>query len=78
MGPGFFNLDFSVKKNTQITEGTRLEFRAEFFNILNHPNFGTVNTNVFVASRLPQGAAGRISDTRNESRQIQFGIKLNF
>ena len=78
VGPGFFNLDFSVKKNTQIREGTRLEFRAEFFNILNHPNFGTVNTNVFVASRLPQGAAGRISDTRNESRQIQFGIKLNF
>ena len=77
-GPGFFNLDFSVKKNTQLTESTRLEFRAELFNILNHPNFGVVSTGLFAASRARLASAGRITNTWNDSRQIQFGLKLNF
>ena len=38
-GPGYRRLDFSLFKNFQITERYRLEFRSEFFNILNHPNF---------------------------------------
>ena len=38
-GPGYHRLDFSLFKNFQITERYRLEFRSEFFNILNHPNF---------------------------------------
>ena len=58
-GPGFVNLDFSVSKNTHISEQLELQLRAEFFNVLNHPNFalpggtiepglnadGTINTN---------------------------------
>ena len=39
VGPGFRNFDFSVMKNTRIGEQTNLQFRAEFFNIANHPNF---------------------------------------
>ena len=39
-GPGITDLDLSLTKETQIKEGLRLQFRAEFFNILNHPNFG--------------------------------------
>ena len=38
-GPGYRNLDFSITKNTSLTERVGLQLRAEFFNILNHPNF---------------------------------------
>jgi Carboxypeptidase regulatory-like domain/TonB-dependent Receptor Plug Domain/TonB dependent receptor len=38
-GPGYSNWDFSIAKNTRLTERLNLELRAEFFNILNHPNF---------------------------------------
>ena len=38
-GPGYQNVDFSIFKNTEITEKLRLQFRAEVFNIFNHPNF---------------------------------------
>ena len=40
VGPRFDNVDFSVIKNTRLTETTRVQFRAEFFDILNHANFG--------------------------------------
>ena len=40
-GPAFNDLDFSIFKRFRTTETTNLEFRAEFFNFLNHPNFGT-------------------------------------
>jgi hypothetical protein len=38
-GPGYHNVDFSIFKNTDITEKLRLQLRAEIFNIFNHPNF---------------------------------------
>jgi hypothetical protein len=38
-GPGFWNLDFAITKDTRITERLNLQLRAEFFNIFNHPNF---------------------------------------
>ena len=38
-GPRFWNLDFAISKDTPITERVRLQLRAEFFNIFNHPNF---------------------------------------
>jgi Carboxypeptidase regulatory-like domain len=42
-GPGFWDLDFAVMKNTPISERVNLQLRAEFFNILNHPNFALPN-----------------------------------
>jgi hypothetical protein len=39
-GPGFINTDFSVTKDTKITERLNLQFRTEMFDIFNHPNFG--------------------------------------
>ncbi len=67
-GPGFWNADFSVTKNTKLTETLALQFRAELFNIFNHPNFalpsnviipginadGTVNTNAGPAGLITQ------------------------
>ena len=46
-GPKLFNMDFSLLKDTKIRENMNLQFRAEFFNILNHENFATPNLNIF-------------------------------
>ena len=78
-GPGVANVDFSVLKNTALTERFRLQFRAEFFNIANHANFGSPNAVVFTsATAVPSSAAGLITQTSTTSRQIQFGLKLLF
>jgi hypothetical protein len=79
VGPGFANLDASLRKDTQITEGLRAQFRAEFFNVLNHTNFGTPNEVVYsAAGTTPSPTAGVITSTASTSRQIQFGVKLLF
>ena len=77
-GPDKFNLDFSVKKTTAFTERVKLEFRAEFFNLLNHPTFSGMNVNLFTTTGGRQGATGRLTSTLTDSRQIQFGLKLSF
>jgi hypothetical protein len=70
-------IDVSVLKNTSITERTNLQFRAEFFNVLNRANFATPNPVVFASgSAVPVSTAGVISATSTTSRQIQFGLKL--
>jgi hypothetical protein len=79
-GPGFFNTDISLSKDTKITERFKLQFRAEIFNIFNHENFGLPNTNVFSASGNYNASAGTItgSNAGTTPRQIQFGLKLTF
>ena len=76
-GPGLADLDFSVLKNTALTERTNLEFRAEFFNIFNRVNFGPPNTTVFSGGTI-NASAGLISTLATNPRQIQFGVKLIF
>ncbi|HTW66956.1 MAG TPA: carboxypeptidase-like regulatory domain-containing protein [Bryobacteraceae bacterium] len=76
-GPGIAELDFSALKNFNVTERMRLQFRAEFFNILNRANLGTPNTVVYTsATSGPSPTAGLITSTSTTSRQIQFGLKL--
>jgi hypothetical protein len=77
MGPGLADLDVSLFKTTAISEKANLEFRAEFFNVLNHTNFDTPNATVFANGGI-SGSAGLITDTATTSRQIQFGLKLIF
>jgi len=85
-GPGLSELDFSATKNSKITERLGLQFRAEFFNILNHTNFLTPNEVVYAAAAAsgassisnPSTTAGLITATSTTSRQIQFGAKLQF
>ena len=78
-GPGLSELDLSLRKNTAISERVNLQFRSEFFNILNRTNFGTPNTVVYSsASTTPSPTAGVITTTATTSRQIQFGLKLLF
>jgi hypothetical protein len=86
-GPGFHRLDLSLFKNFQVTERARLEFRSEFFNILNHPNFnypgfgGNGVVAVSGANNFTTSTFGEIGSTRDapyDSREIQFALKLYF
>ena len=76
-GPDFINTDFSLIKNTKLTERFNLQFRAEVFDIFNHPNFGnptnTLNAafGVITSTRFPTGDFG-------SSRQMAFALKLIF
>jgi hypothetical protein len=72
------NLDFSLSKTFRPTEGTALQFRAEFFNVLNHTNFASPNTVIFDNQGRVPAAAGRVTSTSTESRRVQFALKLNF
>ncbi|HXJ38223.1 MAG TPA: carboxypeptidase-like regulatory domain-containing protein [Bryobacteraceae bacterium] len=49
-GPGLINFDMALYKSVAVTEKQKLEFRAEFFNVLNHTNFTTVSTTFGAAS----------------------------
>ena len=76
-GPGLAELDLSLFKNTALTERVGLQFRAEFFNALNHANFGTPNPTVFSSGAI-SSSAGVITTLATTPRQIQFGLKLIF
>jgi hypothetical protein len=70
-GPGIANLDISLHKEFRFSESKRMQFRVEFFNFLNHPNFG--------APGLTIGEdAGEITDTSTRQRQVQFALKFAF
>jgi hypothetical protein len=86
-GPELTTVDFSLFKNfrvTKISEAFNMQFRAVFFNILNHPNFSTPNfltdsnnNSIFAANGALTGNAGVLGSTATTSRQIQLGLKLN-
>ncbi len=76
-GPGLAEVDFSVFKNTSITERATLQFRTEFFNIGNRVNLGTPNATVFSNGAISP-SAGVITTLATTPRQIQFGLKLMF
>lgn len=78
VGPNFLNTDFSITKDTKIKERFNLQFRAEMFDVFNHPNFGNPVLNatspsfgVIQSTRFPTGDFG-------SSRQIQLSLKLHF
>jgi len=78
IGPTFNNVDFSIFKTILLTETTRFQFRAEVFDLFNHPNFGqpgnvagTQSFGRITSTRFPSGESG-------SSRQLQFAVKLLF
>ncbi len=80
VGPGLFDMDFSIFKNVRVNERITTQFRVEMFNVLNHPSFlppldneAVLNSNGSVANN-----AGVIDTTSTDPRQIQFGLKVNF
>jgi hypothetical protein len=76
-GPGLTEVDVSLFKNTAVSERVKLQFRAEFFNVLNHTNLGTPNPTVFSGAAY-NASAGLITALATTPRQIQFGLKLIF
>lgn len=80
-GPGFVNTDFSAIKHFILPwrEGLRLDFRAEVFNLFNHPQFGTPGSGVCAAcAELDTPGFGAINMTVNNPRLVQLGLKLAF
>jgi hypothetical protein len=71
-GPGRTNVDLSLYKKFPVFERQDLEFRAEFFNILNHSQFNTPDTG------FGNATFGAISATVHENRQVQFALKYRF
>jgi hypothetical protein len=86
IGPGLVNFDVSLLKSIplRLGEGTRLEFRADAFNLFNRTQFSIPSTaqvtvlNPAAASRSFIAGAGKISTTANPPRNLQFGLKVTF
>jgi hypothetical protein len=71
-GPGLQTLDLALQREFNVTEQVKFQFRAEFFNALNHINLGTPNRFV----NTPQ--FGTITEAATPGREIQFGARLSF
>jgi hypothetical protein len=70
-GPGVDNVDFAVIKNGPITEWMKYQFRAEFFNVLNHPSFNGIDATV------TDSTFGKVNSAV-EPREVQFAFKFIF
>lgn len=89
--PGISNIDFSINKNWRMRERFNIQFRAEMFNVFNHPNFAISANDDPGENRLSfgqlmgdpnfgvptNGSFGQLTRTRG-SREIQFGLKFSF
>jgi hypothetical protein len=83
VGPRLVDVDFSLIKNTRLTERALLQLRFEAFNVFNHTNFQAPTTNTMFNGRgsfnqVSPGTAGLLSSTATASRQIQLGAKIIF
>ena len=78
IGPGAITWNPALFKEFPVTERMHLQFRTEFFNILNRPNYGPPASSLFSAAGAPTAGVGKINTTTTESRQIQFALKLAF
>jgi hypothetical protein len=74
VGPAWWNFDASLIKDTQITERTSVQFRAEFFNVMNHTTFATPNGGL---GSTNFGLSTSTAATPGE-RQIQFGLRVTY
>ena len=84
-GPGLKNLDLSIFKNNKIpaiSEAFNVQFRAEFFNILNFTNFAPPSSGKTLfpvtGGTTPITGAGLVTSTQTASRQIQVALKISW
>jgi hypothetical protein len=87
IGPRLIADDFAIIKNTKFGERLSVQFRAEAFNVFNHPNFtppgqfgagGGIGSGIFAGPGTPDPNAGRITTTATTARQLQFALKFSF
>jgi hypothetical protein len=87
IAPGIFSINSEVHKNFRIRENHQFQFRAEAFNVLNHPNFGGPNSNILAGAAVPGAPAnaphqgfGTINTLAAgiPMRQLQLGLKYTF
>jgi hypothetical protein len=81
LGAGQFNFDLSILKTTNIRERQTIQFRAEFFNTFNHPQFTNPNYGQGAIYALPNFAAGnfgQITSTSVNPRIVQLALKYIF
>jgi hypothetical protein len=71
IGPGYTDVDISMQKNFPITETMRVQFRTDFLNVFNHPNFAVPN------DTCCSGTFG-VSNATQDARQLQFALKFYF
>jgi len=72
VGPAFKNVDLNASKSFPLFEDVNLQFRAEFFNILNHTNYSNPDNGV------QDGTFGQILTAAGPGREIQFALKVVF
>jgi hypothetical protein len=78
-GPRFVNTDFSAIKHFLLNERMSLDFRAEFFNIFNHPQFGLAgDSSTGMQNMASPSSFGKINQTVHDPRVIQLALKLSF
>ena len=73
-GPSLFSINSALYKNFSIKEQVNVQFRAEMFNVLNHPNFAPPLANNAIA----QGNTGQINATQLDNRQIQLALRATW
>ena len=71
-GQGIDNFDFAAQKVTKIKELANLQFRAEFFNLFNHPQFNNPGT------RMAAGSYNQVTSQANQPRLVQLSLRLTF
>ena len=76
IGPGYADADISLQKNFPISERMKIQFRADFLNALNHPNFAVPNDSYNpVVNGVNAGGFG-ISSATQDARELQFALKF--
>jgi hypothetical protein len=77
----FWNLDVALVKDIVITEGKRLQFRAEGYNVLNHMVLDVPGTSIapaYSGGAVSYGTAGVVSNIANFPRSLQLALKFMF
>ena len=80
IGPGYSNVDIGLQKNFLFTESKRLQFRADFLNAFNHPNFGYPNGDISSPDTAPviTSTNGNYLSGSSTSRVINFALRFQF